>query len=643
MSDDAHLAPLSQDWALWRDFAVRSAGFPVSGLAAFGSGDEAAALAGVAGNPRFREALAWQSRHVLPMLDDLDHTSPGRRRRSADMIASYWQRYCSKNDTIGFFGPLAWGRISDSGPALACKAGEGPEERDVHLETWCLEALAAGIDSGLVVPLGVHPERELRDQIERLDDAEVRARGLGALDRLLAARDRAAAAKGAELPAALADVDHTFADITGHRAAPGEGDAMGGRTPVYLDCMRALEVRMGPGLTDELGRALPALLESSRWHCHRVFELGQERLAAVIGDARPKPLAPLLGAIFATLGGLRGELSGQQRELQRRWAGLERAGLDDGIGMRAAEVFASEGRAWPMGVFHSPDVQIGARDAAAVQAGDFTAVIGDFHPGANPLGQGTFANRHPDRPAFLANYAADVGSPQVILLPPRDSSVPMTARMMPAITRPGDVHVTVSPQVRMPAAYRTVSVGELIVAGDDITDRAGSLHIAPADLFFLPIFAAALKSFEPFARAEHLPRLTVGRTVLRRETWWAPVPELPEAEHIAGWARSHGWPRRVFVLAPGERRPLYADLESPVLMHQLGRVLRRAAEAEPAGAVRVTEMLPGPEDCWLEDEHGRYTSELRMVAVDLRERRSRRDRRTADYNPAEPGATSPLS
>ena len=34
-----HLVPMAGDWSLWRDFAVRSAGFPVSGLEAFGGDD----------------------------------------------------------------------------------------------------------------------------------------------------------------------------------------------------------------------------------------------------------------------------------------------------------------------------------------------------------------------------------------------------------------------------------------------------------------------------------------------------------------------------------------------------------------------------------------------------------------------------
>ncbi|MBV9193503.1 MAG: hypothetical protein JO168_05110 [Solirubrobacterales bacterium] len=58
---DTHLVPLAGDWSLWRDFAVRSAGFPVSdfavrsagfpvsGLEVFGGEDECGRLGAVAG------------------------------------------------------------------------------------------------------------------------------------------------------------------------------------------------------------------------------------------------------------------------------------------------------------------------------------------------------------------------------------------------------------------------------------------------------------------------------------------------------------------------------------------------------------------------------------------------------------------
>jgi len=77
-------------------------------------------------------------------------------------------------------------------------------------------------------------------------------------------------------------------------------------------------------------------------------------------------------------------------------------------------------------------------------------------------------------------------------------------------------------------------------------------------------------------------------------------------------------PRQVFALSPGETKPVYVDFESPVLTQILCRQLRRAAADFPGQPARFTEMLPAAQDCWLADEHGqRYTSELRLVAVDL--------------------------
>jgi hypothetical protein len=180
----SHHVDLTDDWSLWRDFAVRSAGFPVEGLDAFGP-DEERRLADVARDAAFREAVAWQSRESLVRaVDKLAAGTPGspsRRRRWTDVVAAYWQRYCSKNDTIGFFGPLAWGSFGD---ATVIRSGGLDRERVVHLETWATEAVAAAAGVPIALPMSPFPERALRPLL--IDTS--------ALDRIEAARDAVAAA-----------------------------------------------------------------------------------------------------------------------------------------------------------------------------------------------------------------------------------------------------------------------------------------------------------------------------------------------------------------------------------------------------------------------------------------------------------------
>lgn len=109
-----HLLPLAGDWALWRDFAVRSAGFPVRGLDVFGAEDESARLAEIATGSAFGEAVIWQNRSAyrtaVAKIAGRGAEAGSKRRQRDGVVAGYWQRYCSKNDTVGFFGGLAWGR-----------------------------------------------------------------------------------------------------------------------------------------------------------------------------------------------------------------------------------------------------------------------------------------------------------------------------------------------------------------------------------------------------------------------------------------------------------------------------------------------------------------------------------------------------
>ncbi|MEU4799364.1 lantibiotic dehydratase [Streptomyces sp. NPDC023327] len=175
-------------WRLWEQFALRGPGFPAggvlrlapSGLAAaadkFAEGEQlsgerwaefkevfaeaavanAHALQDIARLPAFREAVAWQNRPVLssgiaPFLkwtpSATGRTSMPRQRE--ELVAHYWQRFCVKNDTIGFFGPVGWGRwdLGADGPrGVAVDPGTGlVAASQVYFASWAIDALAETI------------------------------------------------------------------------------------------------------------------------------------------------------------------------------------------------------------------------------------------------------------------------------------------------------------------------------------------------------------------------------------------------------------------------------------------------------------------------------------------------------------------
>jgi len=175
-----HLTRLTDDWALWRTVCLRGAGFPVHLLAELGDvrlaeaadaqlsgpGETAdslyanefsaavrrgsAALYRAASRPDLREAVAWQNRHALSTGIDVlvrRGEEPERRntqtRQHEALVASYLQRYCAKNDTIGFFGPVGWSRVDDEPGIRVTHAttGEMLAARVTYLEGWAVRAV----------------------------------------------------------------------------------------------------------------------------------------------------------------------------------------------------------------------------------------------------------------------------------------------------------------------------------------------------------------------------------------------------------------------------------------------------------------------------------------------------------------------
>lgn len=100
--------------------------------------------------PRFREAVIWQNRRAFHAgMQSLLRNPPGagartfKRRQNEELVANDLQRYCVKNDTIGFFGPVGWARLASSGEPVRLETGDGLlAARNVYFEGWCIDALA---------------------------------------------------------------------------------------------------------------------------------------------------------------------------------------------------------------------------------------------------------------------------------------------------------------------------------------------------------------------------------------------------------------------------------------------------------------------------------------------------------------------
>jgi lantibiotic biosynthesis dehydratase-like protein len=180
---DGHLIPLpGTEWTVWRDAVLRTAGFPAAGLDRFAAPECAAvadafidgwasqqdvelahatalaqasrAAAAIAADPLFREAVTWQNPaalHALSIAGDggqpahaLTKRQRDKRRFREDTVARYWQRYCGKNDTIGFFGPVTWVTLDPQEPAVRVRCGSAlVRSRETFYEFWALETYAA--------------------------------------------------------------------------------------------------------------------------------------------------------------------------------------------------------------------------------------------------------------------------------------------------------------------------------------------------------------------------------------------------------------------------------------------------------------------------------------------------------------------
>lgn len=526
-------------------------------------------------------------------------------------------------------------------PARRIAERLGAEETEETEEIYeLLDELAAErvVIWTLEVPTtGGPPERLLRAELARLAPSPARERAVAALGELERARDRVAAAAGApeRLDEALAALDRTFAELTGQDGVRNPGEAYAGRTIAGEDCVRDVEVAIGPALVARLAGPLELVLASARWYTHELArryraafgalyrelrgggpaEVDYARFHARLPELFPGPDAP--GSIVAAVVA---ELHARWREVLGVEPGARRVERTAGALRPAARrAFAAPGPGWPAARHHSPDVLIAAAGGVdAVNRGEFLAVLGELHAGMNSLLVPAVPNAHgdPDAPFALRDLDLD-----------RACVAPVWSRRRSRIDyysrSPRDLDLELGAARSWRPRAQVLALAELVIeeAGGALVVRARDGRAA-FDVIAFHEHHLLANSFSEFGLlgGPRAPRVTVDGVVLVRERWGAAAAELawaraPDpARRLAAaqaWAREAGLPRRVFLKVPEEPKPLFVDLASPPLVELAARVVRQAS------AVSITEMLPDLGELWLADAQGRrYTSELRIVAVD---------------------------
>jgi Lantibiotic dehydratase, N terminus len=740
---EPRLLPIADGWRLWSSGVLRYAGLPAErALDLAGSGEgagfasEEAVRAGFerfALDPWCREAVTLQSPAVVEnWFADLSTRlragdgSVSRRARKEAMVALYLQRYATKNDTIGFFGPVSWVRLCPEQRAALALGEEVELDRRTHLEAWAADALArrweadpalrehlrarrdpsARLDGtrlefprrpavelsvdeaavlalcdrpmsasellaalraanpelgfervsevqsvlaalqgrgcvtrGFHLPLDERMDEHLLEQVESVPDPVVRERfavPLRGLRERMAAVTAAAGDPDAVL-AAVRDLEQAYGDLTDAEPRRSKDDGAMGRTLVWQDTLRSWGLVVGGPPLERVAPVLGLVLDACRWITWRVAagvrEAANARLRASGQGSLPfahllLELAPeLRGDPGTALDRVVSELQATAGAILRPGAGPEAVRSFDEVAGPWREAFAAPGPGWTAARLHSPDLLLAGAGPDAIERGELRWVLGEVHVAVNTIENRCFVVNEEERGTVRALVERSLPATRYIPAFPRNWPE-LTQRAYPPLTidlPDRYVHWALEPSDTLPEdATRVPCAGWQVVAdaarGPRVVSPGTGLDAPLTEVIGELLCFAVGNVFRPLAPAPHVPRVTIGDVVLRRESWTVPARPLRAAASEAALARAlraSGLPRFTFARVPGEPKPVLCDLRSAPLLRAIQRILRRSDA--PDGDVAFSEMLPWFGDLWLRDAAGRgHTSELRLVAVDDR-------------------------
>jgi hypothetical protein len=666
----------SDDWPktvhAWQDAVQRYS-------AAYKEADEQAGkqLRELLTHPLVSEAVFLSNpdahRNMLrPLLAD-DGPLTSRRRRVRRQMYTYVQRFCAKNETVSFFGPMAYGTVRPGSGAELRR--DVPRTRQVFLSHWAARALVTAIarEPKILPHLAFHPTGrgdtatepllrhvtpegtvfkdvvraaglpagEVAQTLLRLVAAESLTVGLGAgdydLDPLTTLHGQLAAlpasparerwlahlhelatllGKMAEQPldlkaSTVATLEERFTKITGRPARRGAGAAYADRAVFFEECASAFALTIGDDVVHDWEEQLGPALEVCVAHGHAAQSTATDAVREAFTDGSGEQTVELDLLDYATR------------------AAASRA--DSTSTFQAAHAPVHSGAQWRAEVER-------LTNEAHTQQGDRYAVV-DLCPSApdthelpaaplilsrahhHLLVRSWLGTMHPQPDRLHADAAAWVTEQDGTIV-----GLDFGRRNKGYYRFPGH-EIAMRPLAWTDQGSADVTTPErmrVVIAPDAITlrdpnGREVSAYIPLSDFVkYAPIAALSHPQVlhPTFASPDgEQPEVRVGAVVLQRARWRVATQALTAPEPHARFLALRRLAGRtkgrfVFCRSARERKPYLLDLASPLAADLVSHI------AHDTPWLDVERMAPGPEGLWLRDAQGRrYTSELRIQVI----------------------------
>lgn len=413
-----------------------------------------------------------------------------------------------------------------------------------------------------------------------------------------------------------------FTEQTGEPARRGSGGFYADRYIFYEETKGHVErFDMGKGFHDKIRRELRGALELSAYYGYEQWQqaqkLGKEVFEKLSPEGQPIPYYTFLNSLRDgypdTLESFKPKEIEQIEEMIRSGAvkNPHRVELSsDTLPIREVK----------MPLYSLPDLFFASSSISAMMAGEFQLVLGKLH--SHLLVPGWMTIFHPNCDQLREDLYRELNETPVF----RQLVVPEVVRRNKgfydfpgrgmqfserSVKKPDDVIPIYDLEVLLKEdgtlGLRNKKTGEQILLYIQLADQVTYL---PFMLFALPPLHQV-----PFSIGSHTPRIVIDKVVYQRERWEFKSEVISEQFsknevetflNIFRFKEEQGLPDTVYVRGLSERKPYVLNFRNFFCVEMLYSIVKNNER------LLIEEMLPTPEQLWLNSEKGRYSCEFRM-------------------------------